>query len=147
MLFDPFYFLLSCPQWKQSTAGDSSPHTKKDSGFGGYLVKRQLSRAATPSTDLADPRSEGWARVSRCRKSRGAIKHPFYVTAVCVTNPVFNLGELQKLLVVPHSNSEPATEGPHLNPVHVLHSLADFPNVTDKVAAAEDVESVTIVQT
>lgn len=31
-----------------------------------------------------------------------------------VTNPVFNLGELQKVLVAPHSNQEPAAEGSHL---------------------------------
>lgn len=34
-----------------------------------------------------------------------------------------------------------------MNPVDVLHNLSDFPNGADKVAAAEDMDTVTIVET
>lgn len=43
---------------------------------------------------------------------------------VCVTNPVFNLGALQKVLIAPHFSSEPATKGLHVNPgEHFLQPL------------------------
>lgn len=65
---------------------------------------------------------------------------------MCVTNPLFTLGQLQKVLPAPHSNEEPAVKGPYLNPVNILHSLSDFPNVANKVAAVEDMDNVTIVK-
>lgn len=36
---------------------------------------------------------------------------------MCVTNPVFNLGQLQKVLLAPHSDEEAATIGPSLTPL------------------------------
>lgn len=36
---------------------------------------------------------------------------------MCATNPVFNLGELQKVLVAPHSDEEAATIGLRLTPL------------------------------